>query len=157
MIVIVALAAALAQSDVLLDRTLAIVGGRTITLSDARTVLALGLAEGSAVDRALLDRLIDRELMLREADRYGPPEPAATAVEERRAEIGRRVGTADELARVLRAGGFSESRLRAWIRDDLRVASYLRQRFAADDRRQELVADWIADLRRRTDITVFDP
>ena len=57
------------QSPELIDRTLAIVAGRTITLSDARTVLALGLVEGGSVDSALVQRLVDRELMLRETER----------------------------------------------------------------------------------------
>ena len=32
---------------------------------------------------------------------------------------------------ALDAGGFTEARLRAWVRDDLRIAAYLDQRFAA--------------------------
>ena len=40
----------LGQAPELVDRTLAIVAGRTVTLSDARTALALGLVEGAAVD-----------------------------------------------------------------------------------------------------------
>jgi phosphoserine phosphatase len=71
---------------------------------------------------------------------------------------------------VLTAEGFSEARLRAWMRDDLRIAAYLEQRFAATadltveqvapelrerlsaERRAGLIADWIADLRRRTPV-----
>jgi hypothetical protein len=149
--------AALVQPGDLIDRTLAIVGGRTITLSDARTAVALGLVEGSSVSREVVDRLVDRELMLREADRYEPPEPTPAAIEARLAEVGGRLGSAGERARALASGGFSETRLRAWIRDDLRVAGYLQQRFTADERRQDLIVDWIADLRRRTEIVLFEP
>jgi hypothetical protein len=145
-----------AQAPVLVDRTLAIVSGRTVTLSDAQTAIALGLVEGTSVDRAVLDRLIDRELMLREADRYQPPEPAAAVIDERLAAIAQRLGSPEALARQLDAGGFSDARLRAWIRDDLRVDAYLQQRFAADERRQDLITDWIADLRRRADIIVIE-
>ena len=41
-------------------------------------------------------------------------------------------------------------RLRSWVRDDLRVAAYLQQRFPADERRPDQIADWVSDLRRRT-------
>jgi len=71
------------QAPVLLDRTLAIVGGRTITLSDARTAVALGLIGGRDVTAATVERLVERELMLREAERYAPEEPAVAAVAER--------------------------------------------------------------------------
>jgi hypothetical protein len=160
------------QAPVLLDRTLAIVGGRTITLSDARTAAALGLirsdgtpapaspdtgGDGRSVTAAMVDRLVERELMLREAERYAPEEPAAAAVTEQLMAAERRVGGAEPLAAVLRAGGFTEARLRAWVRDDLRIASYLGQRFAADDRRADLIADWISDLRRRSTVVTFAP
>jgi hypothetical protein len=105
----------------------------------------------------MVDRLVERELMLREAERYAPEEPAAAAVTEQLMAAERRVGGAEPLAAVLRAGGFTEARLRAWVRDDLRIASYLGQRFAADDRRADLIADWISDLRRRSTVVTFAP
>jgi hypothetical protein len=157
------------QAPVVLDRTLAIVGGRTITLSDARTAAALGLLRGAgtaaapaeddgrAVTAALVERLVERELMLREAERYAPAEPAAAAVAARLADAERRAGGAEALAAVLRAGGFTDGRLRAWVRDDLRIESYLGQRFAADDRRADLIADWVSDLRRRSTVVTFAP
>jgi hypothetical protein len=177
------------QGVELIERTLAIVSGRVITLSDERTAVALGLVDGDAT--GALDRLIDRELMLREVDRYLPPEPPDAAVESRLAEIGRRQASPDALRRTLEAGGFSEARLRAWVRDDLRIAAYLGQRFAAAgapsdqevaaayerdraayerkgvafetaapmlreqlsaERRRGLIADWLADLRRRAEV-----
>lgn len=136
----------------LLERTLAIVGGSAITLADVRTAIALGLVDTDDVDVGT-EALIQRTLILREVDRYAPPEPAASQVDERLAQIRARVG-AGELKTILAAGGFSESRLRAWLRDDLRIAAYLTQRFAADgpERRQSLIEDWVADLRRRTSI-----
>jgi hypothetical protein len=184
----------LAQSSTLIERTLAIVGGRVITWSDQRTAMALGLVQGGAP--AALERLVERELMLREVERYAPPEPAEAAIEARLADV-RRAIPAGDLGSVLEAGGFTEDRLRAWVRDDLRIAAYLGQRFAAvgvpsdqevaaayareraeferagatfataapllrdrlaDERRRELIADWIADLRRRADVTILaDP
>jgi len=157
MTTIMVMFALVAQAPEVLDRTVAIVSGRTITLSDARTALALGLVEGREVDHAVVQRLVDRELMLREADRYDPAEPPADRVEAGLADARRRAGGEAALARVLEAGGFTEARLRAWIRDDLRLDTYLRQRFAADDQRAELIADWVSDLRRRAQIVMLMP
>ena len=192
---LLALVAALtvAQPE-LLDRTLALVGGQPITLSDARAAVALGLiddAKNSLAD--VTARLVDRELVLREVQRYAPPAPAESAVEARLADVRKRL--ADSLTRVLAVHGFSEARLRAWIRDDLRTQVYLAQRFASaslpsdaevaaayarrrvefdksglsfeqaapiirqqliDERRRELIVDWIADLRRRTDVVIIE-
>ncbi len=149
-----------ASAQVMVDRTLAIVGGRTITLSDARGALALGLVEGrpastEVVEAAVLQRLVDRELMLREAERYRPPEPAPDRIDAAVAAARTRAGGDEALHAVLREHGFSEERLRAWVRDDLRIAAYLQQRFAADERRSDLTADWLADLRRRAAITII--
>lgn len=159
MAVIVAVVAGMmaAQAPVLLDRTVAVVGGRTITHADVRTAARLGLIEEREVTAAAVTRLVERELMLREAERYAPDEPSPDAVAARLAEAERRAGGAEALATVLAAGGFTADRLRAWVRDDLRLEAYLRQRFAADDRRPDLIADWVSDLRRRTSVVVFAP
>ena len=181
----------------LLDRTLAIVGGQPITLSDARVALALGLVEP---DRAsdpipgVTRQLIDRELMLREVQRYAPAAPAESAVAARLDDVRKRFADAAALTRVVDANGFDEERLKAWIRDDLRTQAYLAQRFASASaptdqeislayarakaefdgkamsfeqaapvirdrliaaRRQELIADWVSDLRRRTEVVIL--
>jgi hypothetical protein len=145
------------QAPTVVDRTLAIVGGRPITLSDARTTLALRLIEGADVDSAVVQRLVDRELMLREIERYDPPEPEAALIEAGVAAARAVAGGEEGLQRVLRTGGFAEGRLRAWIRDDLRIDAYLQQRFALDERREDLIADWVIDLRRRSPVTLLDP
>jgi hypothetical protein len=140
------------QAGELLDRTLAIVGGQVITLSDARTAVALGLVgpvAGTAEPGAITPRLVDRMLMLREVQRYAPPEPPMAEIDAQVAIVKARFADPASFARVLEAGGVTETWVRAWIRDDRRIASYLDQRFA-DERRDDLVADWLADLRRRT-------
>lgn len=146
-----------AQPGDLIDRTLAIVSGRTVTLSDARTALALGLVEGRDIDEALIRRLVERELVLREIERYQPPEPSPAEIEAAVAAARTRAGGDAALAGVLAQGGFTPDRLRSWVRDDLRVAAYLQQRFPADDRRVDQIADWVSDLRRRAQITVMNP
>jgi hypothetical protein len=185
----------LAQPE-LIERTLALVGGQPITLSDARAAIRLGLVEipkGGDPITSATSALVDRELVLREVQRYAPPAPAEGAVDTRLDEIRRRVPAGD-LAALLKAHGFTEARLRAWVRDDLRTEAYLAQRFASASlpsdtdvaaaytrrraefeqagqtfeqaapivrerliasRRAELLADWLSELRRRTDVVIL--
>jgi hypothetical protein len=118
----------------LIERTLAIVAGQVITLSDVRTALALRLIEppGQQTDvGAGAARLVERALVLREVQRYAPPEPADSLIDEQLQVIRGRFAAPALFARALEDGGFTEARLRAWIRDDLRIAAYVNQRFAA--------------------------
>jgi len=127
-------AGASAQQGELIDRALAIVGGQVIALSDAQTMMKLGLvdANGEADPlEAATAKLVDRALMLREVERYAPPEPPAEVVESRLAVARDRAGSPEAFADVLAAGGMTEARLRLWIRDDYRIIGYLDQRFAA--------------------------
>src|SRR5205085_6678383 len=61
-----------------IDRVLAVVAGQLIMLSDVVAVRDLGIvtadAGGDPVG-SVLTKLVDRELMLAEVDRYAPPEP----------------------------------------------------------------------------------
>ena len=171
-IVLIGIGAIAAQAqprEELVERTLAIVGGRAVTLADVRAATALALIPDAADLDAATEHLVERALVLREVERYAPPEPPQHAVDDRLAEMRRRWSAA-AVADVLTAEGFSDARLRAWIRDDLRIAAYLEQRFAATadlsveqvapelrerlsaERRAGLIADWIADLRRRTPV-----
>ncbi len=186
-------AAVTARQETLVERTVAIVGGAVITLSDVRTALALGLVEAGGPDpeRVATTRLIERWLVLHEVARFAPPEPPQAAVDGRVATIEARAGSPAALQGILARGGFTPARIAAWVRDDLRIAAYLDQRFAtagvageaevaeyarahdadldaagvaADDRvrvarerlqaerRRELIADWLSELRRRTPV-----
>lgn len=123
----------LAQPE-LIERTLALVGGQAITLGDTRAAIALGLVEpDSSPDPIpqIANQLVDRALVLREVQRYAPAAPADSAVEARLEEIRTHAGGAAPLAALLDRHGFTEVRLRSWIRDDLRTQAYLSQRFAS--------------------------
>ena len=188
--------AVMLSAQELLDRTLALVGGQPITLSDTRAAIALGLIDAGAAtpDGDATAQLIRRELILREVQRYAPAAPSDSAVDTRLADIRKRFPDAAAMTRVLDAHAFSETRLRTWVRDDLRTEAYLAQRFASAStptdaeisaayarskaefdkrsltfeqaapivrdrliaaRRLELIADWVSDLRRRTEVVIL--
>jgi len=140
-----------------IDRVLAVVAGQIITLSDVTAASALGLqAPGNAADpvRAVLSKLIDRELVLAEVERYAPPEPPAGAVEREIDSIRARFPSAETFDEALARSGLDNTHLRERVRQDLRIRTYEDQRFAAADpsRRQTLIDEWIAGLRRRADV-----
>jgi hypothetical protein len=163
----------------IIDKVIAILPGQIITLSDLEAALDLGLVEPPAgTDRigGGLTVLVDRILMLNEVRRVVPAEPTAAAIDARVASIRQRFASPAELTRVLAARGVDETVLRIYAADDLRLASYLDERFSAASqptdeeirqageaarpklvavRRQALVSAWIADLRRRADVTVL--
>ena len=117
----------------IIDRVLAVVNGRLITLSDARTALGLGLVEtsGRAGDvPAALDALIDRTLVLQEVDWYAPPEPDEATIAARVEAIEGKLGSPQQAGSRLAALGVSGEWLRRWVRDDLRIQAYVDQRFS---------------------------
>ena len=130
-----------------MERTVAVVGGAAITLSDVRTALALGLVEGAdpGDEPAGAARLVERWLILHEVSRFAPPEPAASEVEARVAAVAARAGSPAALEAIFVRGAFTAGRLAAWVRDDLRIAAYLDQRFATAGMASDAdVADYAA-------------
>jgi hypothetical protein len=148
-------ASAIVRAEVL-DRVLAVVGGQLITLTDVTAAHDLGLqAADNQADpvRAILAKLIDRELVLAEVERYAPPEPSADAVDREVDKVRARFSSAEAFDAALARSGIDEKHLRETLRQDLRIQAYEEQRFAAaGDRRQSLIAEWTAGLRRRGDI-----
>jgi hypothetical protein len=162
-----------------IDRVLAILPGQIITLTDVEAALELGLVEPPAGgDRIAggLSAVIDRVLMLNEVRRVSPPEPSPAAIDARVARIRQRFSAPGELSRVLEARGLNQTVVRLYAADDLRLASYLDERFTAaaqptddeirqageaarqrltDERRRTLIGAWTAELRRRADVTVL--
>jgi hypothetical protein len=139
-----------------IDRVLAVVAGQLITLTDVRAAIDLRLqtTDGSADPvRTVLTKLIDRELILAEVDRYAPPEPTADAVDREVQRVRARFESQDALDAALARSGIDDKHLRETLRQELRMRAYLDQRFtAASDRRQTLVDDWLTGLRRRGDV-----
>jgi hypothetical protein len=160
-IVAIGLAAALSNVPLqaeTIDRVLAAVGGQVITLSDVTAALDFGLVSDSGTDdriAAALAKLISRDLVLIEANRYAPPEPAADAVDKQLAGVRARFASATAYDSALQRSGLTEAQLRATLRDNLRIEAYVSQRFAGaedESRRLMLIDEWVAGLRQRADI-----
>jgi hypothetical protein len=139
-----------------IERVLAVVAGQLITLTDVTAATDLGLQSPErAADpvRAVLNQLIDRQLVLAEVDRYAPAEPTGEAVDREVAGVRQRFPSPAAFEAVLARSGIDEKHLRETLRQDLRIRAYLDQRFsAAADRRLGLVDAWMAGLRRRGDV-----
>ena len=125
------LAPRLADAEVI-DRVVATVGSRTITLSDVRAAVSLGLVAGApAADpagQAVVNAVVDRELVALEVERYGSGGTPEAAVDDRIAAISDRLGEG-ELARVMARAGLDPPRLRALVREQLQIERYLAERF----------------------------
>jgi hypothetical protein len=139
-----------------IDRVLAVVSGSLITLSDVNAAYDLGLVKPhNSPDpiRDVLSQLIDRELQLAEVDRYAPPEPSEADVNREVQAVQSRFPSAQAFDAVLIRSGIDLAHLRETVREDLRIRGYLAQRFSVgEDRRQQVVDEWVAGLRRRADI-----
>jgi hypothetical protein len=139
-----------------IDRVLAVVAGQLITLTDVRAAIDLRLQRpdgGADPVRDVLTKLIDRELILAEVDRYAPPEPTAEAVDREVERVRAGFESQDALDAALARSGIDGKHLRETLRQDLRTRAYLDQRFTAgSERRQALIDDWLAGLRRRAEI-----
>ena len=154
-VVLMLLTGGVAHGEVI-DRVLAVVAGQLITLTDVTAAIDLRLQtpDGAANPiRAVLTKLIDRELVLAEVDRYAPAEPTADAVDREVQRVRARFDSQDALDTALATSGIDDKHLRETLRQDLRIRAYLDQRFsAASDRRQAQLDDWMSGLRRRGEV-----
>lgn len=133
---ILLVAVAISADAEVIDRVLAVVGQKVITLSDVGASRAFGLvpAETNADATAnVLAFLVNRELMLSEVERYAVPEPDRALLDRRMAQIRGRFPGSDAFARELARTAMTEERLRTTVADNLRIETYLDQRFGAVD------------------------
>ena len=152
-----------ADADEVIDRVLAVAAGDVITLSDVRAARELGRVEsGNAPDpvRAALGQLIDRALVLAEVNRFAPPEPTAQAMAAALDTVAARFATPEAFEAAMARLGIDRPFVRNVLRDDLRIRAYLDQRFTADSPggQRLLVDQWVAGLRRRSDVVdLYEP
>lgn len=144
-------APASAQAPVVIDQILSRPYGEILTQSDVWQALTLGLlpATASAPDAALR-ALENRRLMLREVNRLPPPEPVDAGIAARRAAWEARIG-ASIAPGLLAQVGMSDTALHTWFRNEIRIETYLAQRFAATSEadRPAAVEAWVNLLRDR--------
>ena len=130
-----ALAAPSSAAAQTLDRILAVVSGHVVTASDVRAFLELGLAEvdegGPDAERRVLDHLIDRRLVLDEADRLLTEAPPPARIEAALDAVAARFPDRGAFEGVLARTGLSLDDLRQILRDEARRELYLRDRFGA--------------------------
>jgi len=180
----------------MIDRVLAVAAGELIMLSDVTAARDLGLVAPDATSadpvRAVLEKLIDRELVLAEVERYAPPDPTPEAIDHELQIVRARFPSRQAFEAALARSGIDENHLRETLRQNLRIRAYEDQRFTvpppSDDelrryfaghtqtfardgqppsfdnargdvalavtaaRRRALIDDWVAGLRRRSDI-----
>jgi len=125
--------------------------GDIVTMSDVRQARLLKLVQPAAdTDEAYVDAIINRRLMLSDLKRNPPSEPAPEVIESRYQQwIGRLGGNSADL---LRRAGMSEAGLRGWIRDDLRLQTYLDERFGTASDRNAAMHTWVNMLRQRAGV-----
>jgi len=149
-------------SPIVIDRVMAVVASQPIMHSDVTAAEVFHLVDVPAdepdITAYVLRQLIRRALMLSEVERLQPPLPDEIEITIRVDAIERQLGSPAAFDRALAVTGMTRDRLRQYIRDDLRIRTYLLERFGADRPQAEFKAAvdaWIIDLRRRTQITVL--
>ena len=134
------LAAPLPAGAQTLDRILAVVSGHVITASDVRAFRELGLTGAQGVEHGeadaeqrVLEHLIDRRLVLEEADRLLVEPPSPARIESAVDEVAARFPSREAFAALLARTGLSLDDLRQVLGDEARLDSHLRERFGASD------------------------
>ena len=103
-----------------------------ITRLDVRQARMLKLVPvATDAERAYVDALIDRRLMLAEVARYSPPEPTPDAIATRRRQWEATLDPGANLADSIARAGMTDAAVQSWLRDDLRLRAYLDRRFPA--------------------------
>ncbi len=117
----------LPASAALVERILATTNDHLITASDVSAYLTFFTPETEETVDAI-HALIDRNLLLDEADRFAIGSPDEQTLSRRVEAVAKRMGGEQDLERALAGQGWSREDLRAWIAEDLRIAEFLDQR-----------------------------
>jgi hypothetical protein len=152
---LVVIATGASAQQVEIDRTLQRVGTTPIMLSDVREARLLKLVpEAGGNDDAILTALENRLLMLSEANRMPGAEPARDQIAARRQAWRATWPAGTDVPALMVSAGTTDQDLDGWFRDDLRIATYLDQRFgqAGDPMRAKRISDWLTELRRRANL-----
>ncbi len=138
------------QSEI--DRVLWNFNGTIITTIDVWQARQLKLVPADAdTDDKVLRALQNRQLMLMEVRRVPPAAPAAADIAARRREWESSLGSGADVRGLLSKAGMSEKACDGWITDDLKIRSYLRERFGMlpETERGARTDEWLRGLRQR--------
>ena len=140
-----------------LDSILAVVDGHVIMHSDVRAFIDLALVDDSAgpdQEANVLTYLIERRLVLDRVDRFVVAEPSAADVDRRLEIVQQGFSTEEEIMSVLERVGLTSDDLRQVLADEIRLETYLEDRFAAvgNLRRADATAEWVAGLVERAQV-----
>jgi hypothetical protein len=139
-------------AQTLLDQIVAKFNGEIVTQLDIRQARLLKLLDvPNETDQAYLDALVNRRLILADLRRAPGPEPSNDILEARRRGWESRMGVSNAaaLSSLLAGAGMTDAGLAGWLRDDVRIQSYLSERFAG---RPADLAGWLEVLRQRAGI-----
>jgi len=124
------LSSSVAGAQQLLDRVLARIDTTAITLTDVKAAIGLGVVDagnGNEAQKAAVEQLLERDLLLKEVERFPPPEPATPDVDREAAAYMAHAGAG--LQALMQSTGIDERAIRQIARDSLRIRAYLDQRF----------------------------
>jgi hypothetical protein len=109
------------------ERVLASVNGQLVTLSDVVAYQTLS-GNSEAPNEDAVRALVDRRLLLEEADRFSVPVPNAAEIAARVSDVAHTLGGPEGLAVALDRLGWGRPDLEAYLTDELRVTEFLNQR-----------------------------
>ena len=135
-----------------IDRVLWNFNGVIITTTDVWQARQLKLLSGGAEsDADILRALQNRQLILMELRRVPPAAPASGDVASRRRQWEASLGPGPDVRGLLTKAGMSEKACEGWLTDDLRIQSYLRDRFGMlpEGDRAARTEEWLRGLRQR--------
>jgi hypothetical protein len=121
---------------VTIDRVAAVIDRQVLTVSEVTQMAEIRFFTRSAGQsdddyrRFILDSLIAQALRFRDVERFGAEDVSKDAIEARLLEIQRRFGSLGEFTVALQHAELTLDEVRALVKRQLQVESYIQERFA---------------------------
>lgn len=134
-LVLLAAAVAAAAGAATVDRIAAVVDQQVLTVSEVAQMVAVRFFPRSAASedeyrREVLDALIAQALRFRDVERFGAQDVPRDSIESRLQEIRRRFASEDEFNAALARAELTLDEIRALVKRQLQVETYIQERFA---------------------------
>ena len=140
------------RAQVELDRVLSRVGNHVITQLDVRRARMLKLVPASATTDGDVQRELENHwLMVAEVARFSPAQPDQAALDAERNRWRSTFEPGVDPASLFEPAGMNQAELDEWLRDEVKIQTYLKSRFGSlpTGERPAAVAGWIRGLRER--------